>query len=208
MAEKSTNLESALTPFLPGGSVNSVCNLLRLYPHDLVITKGRVTKHGDFRYSPGERYKITVNHNLNRYAFLITLIHEMAHLVCHTKFGTRVKPHGLEWKGCFKELMTPFLTTAILPLDIQDALKNYLSNPAASTCSDIELYKVLAQYDRNSNVNIVLVDDLNDGDEFLYGKNKQHFIRKEKRRTRIICVEKKTGVEYLFPSVSKVYKLT
>lgn len=208
MAQKTTALEQALTPFLPGGSIGKVCDLLRTYPHDLVITKGRVTKHGDFRYVPGERYKITVNHNLNRYAFLITLIHELAHLLCHSRYGSTVKPHGGEWKMCFQELMSPFLNTAILPLDVELSLSNYLQNPAASTCSDAELYKTLALYDRKSHNQIVLVEELLEDQEFIYGKDRKQFIRKEKKRTRIRCIEKSTGVEYLFPSIAKVYKLS
>jgi predicted SprT family Zn-dependent metalloprotease len=208
MAQKTTALEQALTPFLPGGSVEQVCNLLREYPHDLVITKGRVTKHGDFRYVPGERYKITINHNLNRYAFLITLIHELAHLLCHARHGSKVKPHGVEWKMCFQELMRPFLKTSILPLDIEQSLSQYLNNPAASTCSDVELYKALSLYDRKSHEQIVLVEDVLEEQEFLYGKERRHFIRKEKRRTRIRCIEKSTGTEYLFPAIAKVFRLT
>jgi predicted SprT family Zn-dependent metalloprotease len=36
----------------------------------------------------------TVNSNLNKYKFLITLIHEISHLVAFEKFGRNIKPHG------------------------------------------------------------------------------------------------------------------
>ena len=204
---KSNDLETALTPFLPGGSVVKVCEMLRAYPHDLVITKGRSTKHGDFRYAPGERYKITVNHNLNRYAFLITLMHELAHLLCHVRHGHFVKPHGAEWKQCFKETLAPFVNVNLFPLDLEKAIQRYLNNPAAATCSDIDLSKTLALYDRSSHENIIMVDDLTDGSKFLYGKEKREFVRLNKRRQRILCKEVKTGSDYLFSPLTKIWKL-
>jgi predicted SprT family Zn-dependent metalloprotease len=43
------------------------------------------------------KHEITVNSNLNKYKFLITLIHEISHLVAFEKFGRNIKPHGNEW---------------------------------------------------------------------------------------------------------------
>lgn len=207
MAAKSHDLENALLPFLPGGSVHTVGAMLREYPHDLVITKGRATKNGDFRYAPGERYKITVNHNLNRYAFLITLMHELAHLICHVRYGNKVKPHGEEWKKCFQETLAPFIHSNIFPLDLEQAIKAYMSNPAAATCSDVHLSRVLAQYDRKKHENIVMVEDLQPGVRFLYGKTRREFEYLEKRRQRISCKETATGAIYLFPALTKVWKI-
>ena len=58
-------------------------------------------------------YQITINNDLNKYRFLITLIHEMAHLVTF-KDMPRSKPHGKEWKINFQRLMLPFLHPEIL----------------------------------------------------------------------------------------------
>jgi predicted SprT family Zn-dependent metalloprotease len=38
---------------------------------------------------------------------LITLIHEISHLVAFEKFGRNIKPHGNEWKYSFQRLMIP-----------------------------------------------------------------------------------------------------
>ena len=100
--QKSTNLESALRPFLPEGSVDLVCEKLRAYPHHLVITPPRSTKLGDFKAdSRTGKMELTVNGNLNPFAFLVTLMHELAHLITHIEHGWNVKPHGTEWKSAF-----------------------------------------------------------------------------------------------------------
>ncbi|HAD34265.1 MAG TPA: hypothetical protein DCF44_07170 [Chitinophagaceae bacterium] len=44
---------------------------------------------------------MSVNGNLNSYHFLITLLHEIAHMLVWEQFRNRVKPHGLEWKHVF-----------------------------------------------------------------------------------------------------------
>jgi hypothetical protein len=41
----------------------------------------RQTRHGDYRKGVNGKHEITVNSNLNKYKFLITLIHEISHLV-------------------------------------------------------------------------------------------------------------------------------
>ncbi|MGY0407320.1 MAG: SprT-like domain-containing protein, partial [Polaribacter sp.] len=102
----------------------------------------RATKHGDFRQLPNGKFQITINNNLNKYQFLLTLIHEIAHHVTHQKFG-RVQPHGKEWKTVFQHLMLPFLKSEIYPKEIAPYLANYLKNPKASTDADIHLSLVL-----------------------------------------------------------------
>lgn len=90
--------KAVLSKFLPEQSVHTIALWVRQYNFDLKITAGRSTKLGDYR-SPfkGERHKITVNHNLNKYAFLITLVHEVADLTAFEKHSHRIKPHGEEW---------------------------------------------------------------------------------------------------------------
>ena len=50
----------------------------------------RKTRHGDYRRLPNGTHQISINTNLNPYGFLITLIHELAHLkVCITEYEHR-----------------------------------------------------------------------------------------------------------------------
>ncbi len=207
--KNSTNLESALEPFLPPGSVELACSMLREYPHHLEITPPRSTKLGDFTADPrGKRHVLTVNGNLNQYAFLITLMHELAHLVCYLNHKDDVRPHGQEWKSYFKQTLGPFLRRGVFPDDVAKAISSYLSNPSASTCSDIPLSKTLARYDRNSHPDVKLLDDIPTHSKFVYGRDRRIFIKGERLRTRYRCFEEGTRYEYLFSPLVKIRHLS
>ena len=133
-----------LIQFIPEQSVDLIAEWIVMFNFDLRITKNRSSKLGDFRNATSnERHKISVNHNLNPFAFLITLVHEIAHLTCWEKHKWRVKPHGEEWKVEFRKLMHFFFFEGVFPDDIQNALERYMQDPAASSCSDITLQRVL-----------------------------------------------------------------
>jgi hypothetical protein len=51
----------------------------------LKIVNERQTRHGDYRKGLNGKHEITVNSNLNKYKFLMTLIHEISHLVAFEK---------------------------------------------------------------------------------------------------------------------------
>lgn len=203
--KNSPNLEAALKPFLPENSVELACEKLREFPHHLVITKPRSTKLGDFTADPrGQRHTLTVNGNLNPYAFLITLMHELAHLVTWLKHKDRVKPHGQEWKSEFKQTLGPFLRRNVFPEDIAKAVQGYLANPSAATCTDMVLSKTLARYDRNNHPDVKLLDDVPLHDKFVYGKDKRTFIKGDRLRTRYRCFEEGTNYEYWFSPLTKI----
>lgn len=64
----------------------------------------------------GLNHQITINQNLNKYAFLLTLVHEIAHLITYVNHGWNVKGHGPEWKNCFKKQITPFMRDEVFLL--------------------------------------------------------------------------------------------
>ncbi|MDZ7848645.1 MAG: hypothetical protein U5L96_18960 [Owenweeksia sp.] len=72
--------------------------LLRSEPVMLKIVSPRKTKFGDYRFPQKRdpRHRISLNSNLNPFAFLITLIHEMAHLKAFKDYGHKIKAHGPE----------------------------------------------------------------------------------------------------------------
>lgn len=168
------------------------------------VTRTRATKLGDYTAPfKGSTHQITINHDLNRYSFLITTIHEFAHLKTYQDFKNKIKPHGKEWKENFKNLMAPFLKLSIFPADIIDAINTYMSNPAASSCTDLGLYRVLKKYDTKI-TDTLHVEDLA-ASTFFYLKNGRHFQKGEKLRKRYQCIELATKRTYLFHPLAEVY---
>ena len=196
----------AIRTFLPEGSFDAVTNLMHRYPLHLKIKKERRSVLGDFRPSPGQgRHTISVNGNLNSYHFLITLLHEIAHMLVWEQYRNRVKPHGLEWKHAFAGLLTDFLANKIFPKDIEEALNQSMNQLAASTCSDPALFKVLHRYDQKENQ--ILIEHLK-GNEVFQTHDGRTFRVLHKRRTRFECEEIATGRKYLFPGIYEVSRVS
>jgi hypothetical protein len=179
--------------FIPPKAIPFVQFLIDAHFFDLLIVNQRQTKHGDFRKLPNGKYQITVNNNLNKHQFLLTLVHEIAHHVTHQKFG-RVQPHGQEWKKVFQHLMLPFLRLEIYPKEMIGHLANYLKNPKASTDSDVRLSLALRGNIAEEGKNFIF--SLPFGTLFIF-KN-AIYKRGNMRRTRIECLEMKTKKVYLF----------
>ncbi|AIM36164.1 hypothetical protein KO02_05215 [Sphingobacterium sp. ML3W] len=169
----------------------------------LKISKSRSTKFGDYR-APyrGAGHRISVNHDLNPYAFLITTIHEFAHLKTWQQFKHQVKPHGIEWKDNFKQLMDPFLQLEVFPQEIKDAVVKYLENPAASSCTDLHLFRTLQRFDKQSE-QIFTVEMLPEKEHFKL-KNGRIFQKQSKIRKRYRCLEIMTNKVYLFSPIAEV----
>jgi len=188
-----------LLKYIPGESVDMVADLLKKYPCHLKIVNNRKTKHGDFRKYPSGTHQITINNDLNSYRFLLTLIHEIAHLVTYTEFK-KVKPHGIEWKRNFQHLMLPFVDPSIYPKEILPVLANYLINPKASTDSDIKLSLALKQFDEKNDKNYIFEIPF----QSKFQHNKKVFVKGNKRRTRYECIEVFTNKKYLFHANAEV----
>ncbi|WP_397447901.1 SprT-like domain-containing protein [Polaribacter sp. R77954] len=159
----------------------------------LKIVNQRQTKHGDFRKLPNGKFQITVNNNLNKHQFLLTLVHEIAHHVTHQKFG-RVQPHGKEWKMVFQHLMLPFLKPEIYPIAMLSPLANYLKNPKASTDSDVNLSLALRAH--KAEIGKHFIFEIPTGSLFIF-KN-VIYKRGNKRRTRFECLNMHNKKVYLF----------
>ncbi|WP_298780754.1 SprT-like domain-containing protein [uncultured Polaribacter sp.] len=185
--------------FIPEKAIPFVQFLIDQHSFDLKIVNQRATKHGDFRTLPNNRFQITINNNLNKYQFLLTLVHEIAHYVTHQKFG-RVQPHGKEWKTVFQHLMLPFLRPEIYPKEILPHLASYLKNPKASTDSDVNLS--LALRGNVAETGKTFVFDIPFGDLFLF-KN-TIYKRGNKRRTRYECLNMQNKRVYLFNQNTEV----
>lgn len=193
-----------LKKYIPEFAVPTIAQWIIEFDFKLKITKERSTKLGDYT-SPhnGLNHTITINHNLNTYSFFVTLVHEIAHLKTYQRYKHNALPHGQEWKQAFRELMSPFLTTDFLPLDILYALRKYLQNPAASSCSDVTLMRTLKLYDANSeNSHLILLERLTHKTHFMF--NNRVFEKGEKLRKRYRCRDVASNAIYLFSPLAEV----
>lgn len=198
-------IQNAITPYVPNGTAQNLARQIVQYRCHLTITRDRKSKAGDYRHPYGKiGHRISVNGSLNQYAFLITLVHEMAHLVNWERHGRKVNPHGKEWKNAFKEVMQEFLTDSVFPVDLLEVLKQHMRNPKSATVRDLDLMRVLRVYDGNPNT--VLLEDLQEGQEFLLGK--RSFRRGAKLRKRYRCEQVGTGKIYLVSAIAEVIPAT
>lgn len=190
--------------FVPQSAVEYCVRLWHENKFDLKITQKRATKLGDYRYDfRSKRHTITVNHDLNKYGFLITYLHEIAHLKAFNKYGHKILPHGQEWKLEFQMLVKPTLNTSTFPDKILKALTDYIVNPKASSCSDPVLTEAIRSFNvRNTESSLL---ELKPGEKFVF--NNRVFIKEEIKRTRYICQEVKTGKRYLIPKIAEVKKV-
>lgn len=184
-----------LLDFVPVNSKIQIQNLLYNKKIIFLVKNKRKTKHGDFKITGNLKAQITLNRTKNKYQFLITLLHEIAHYETFIKYRNNVKPHGIEWKNNFRLLMLPFLNTNIFPEEILKNLSNYIRNPKASTENDFNLIMSLKKYDFNCSSKFVF--DLKEGDVFKIENGKKYkFIRKKIKRYE--CLEIESGRKYLF----------
>ena len=195
---------NALNAYLPDGAFEPVVALINQYKVHLTVTKARKSVLGDYRHAfQGANHKISVNGNLNKYEFLITLLHELAHLLCYEQYRNRVDAHGKEWKNIYGHLLAQFIQQGLFPNDIKKALSKTLLNPAATANGEIKLLLVLRKYNEIKKVGVALVAHIAEGILF-ESLNGKIFRRGKKRRIRIECVEVATGQVYSFSALTEV----
>ena len=188
-------MKHVLEPYVPEHALETVFELIKANNVHMKIVNERQTRHGDYRKGLGGKHEITVNASLNRYKFLITLIHEISHLVAFEKFGRNIKPHGSEWKFTFQRMMVPFIRPEIFPSQLLPLLARHFKNPTASSDVDATLSLALKQFDQQNDKNYIF--------EIPYGSrfrihNGKIFQKGALRTKRYECVEVSSGRMYLF----------
>jgi hypothetical protein len=193
----------ALAGYLPDGTFGQVIAYITEFKVHLTITRERQSVLGDYRHPyENKGHRISINGGLNKYAFLLTLLHEIAHLVTFMVYGNRVSAHGKEWKQEYSKILREFIGKNYLPADVEAAVRDSLHNPAASSCADEDLMRVLKRYDRKKD-NHYLVEQLPPGQLFKT-KDGRVFRRGERIRKRFRCEEVESKRVYLFSPVYEV----
>jgi SprT protein len=181
-------IRQVLERYLPPGTEDVFAGWIRDYRIHLRITRNRRSKAGDYRAPTPEdpRHRISINHDLNPYAFLITLAHELAHRVVREKYPPRTMPHGPEWKREFRELMLPFLSGNTFPQELRAVVSRHLTKISASSGSDLALSRALRKYNPPERQAAVMVEEIEYGTLFSLG-DKRIFRKGHRIRKRYHC---------------------
>lgn len=195
-------MKDILLKYVPEHAADPVFEMIRHYGVHLKIVNERVTRHGDYHRDASGYHRITVNASLNKYRFLITLVHEIAHLAAFEAYGRNIKPHGEEWKHTFQQLMVPFIRPEIFPNQLLPLLARHFKNPKASSDTDATLSLALKQFDERDPSKTYMF-------EVPYGAlfrihNGKLFRKGAQRLKRFECLEVNTGRTFLFAPNAEV----
>ena len=136
------------------------------YACGIRLSRPRRTKLGDFRPArSGRPALITLNADLAPYQMLLTLTHEIAHLMTWPNRGRRTKPHGAEWKARFGELLLELAQDSALDDTFRTAIRRHSSNPCSSAMYDSDLYRALRELEGDHQP---LLEDLAPGAHFRF----------------------------------------
>lgn len=192
-----------LSQYLPAAATKPVYDLIIKHKVHLIITRSRKSKLGDFRPAHnGKPARISINHNLNQYAFLLTFLHELAHFLVWEKYRKRLLPHGKEWQSTFKQLQQPFLSDDFFPEDILEQLYAENRKITAASLTDTKMARVLKKYNPDSAARLLeslpenSLFDLPDG---------RRFKKLNKRRKNYLCYCLSNKRNYIFNPLAEVF---
>ncbi len=204
--EKIKNIDF-LNDYVPAGCMLLLKPLLAGYSVIIKVKAPRKSKFGDYRPLRNQKYdhQITLNNDLNPYAFIVTLLHEIAHMYTFAQHKGKVKPHGDVWKNHYSLILYHFLQAGVFPTDIEESIIAHLKGPTASSCSDLSLFQSLKKYDL-LDTHLVLLQSLGDGEHFKW-RNGMIFKKAEKLRKRYRCIDVHSKRIWLFHPMAEVERL-
>ena len=193
-------MSNVLQKYLPEHAVANCFELIKENHVHLKIVNERQSRHGDYRRDAQGFHLITVNSSLNKYRFLITLIHEIAHLVAFEKYGRRISPHGAEWKQTFREMLLESLT--VYAEDLRPIILKFSKSPKAKFMASPDLVKYFHVPEEDE---LLYLENLIVGDVFVL-KNKV-FVIEETTKKRYLCRNLKSGLKYKVNTLARVRKI-
>lgn len=196
--------EERIAKYLPLESLSWAKSKFLQYPFLLKISPKRATKLGDFRPAHlGNPHVITVNGNLNKYSFLVTFAHELAHLINWQEHGRKVDPHGTEWKLHFASLLFDLIEIKAFPDELENSILRAIPRMKASTCADPLLLEALQKYDEPVSDEFNL-KQLEEGSIFNIPGQTLIFKKGPLLRKYFLCSEVKSGRSYRVNAMAKV----
>lgn len=201
-----TSLTTPFHNYVPKAAESYCVSLWQQYRFRLKLANHRQSKWGDYRYrkSAGgnEQHQISVNRTLPAEAFLLTYLHEVAHLVAFQQHGFRIRPHGTEWKSCFRKLLQPVLSPPMVSEEVRIPLQRYAQNPKATVHTNAALLRaLLREHPTNGHIPLASVAEQ---EQFVFQGRK--FLKEKVRRTRALCREVTSGKRYTIAQSAYVEK--
>lgn len=190
--------------YLPEKSVPYCYALWKEHGIQFTISRPRKSIYGNYCRRNGVHF-ISVNGNLSPELFLVTFLHEVAHLLVCKELKYRTKPHGPEWQQAFRGLMKPMLDQQVFDPEITKCLARHLKKPSATSCADPEMHRLLLGDKDIKHPYEAQINTLASGDVFLFRNQTFRVIRMV--RTRIECKRESTGAVYRFQPTANVVKV-
>ena len=200
-------IRNLLPRFFPVESVDYLLDLIVHHQLILKISLGRSSKLGDFRPSKdGSPHKISVNGDMNMFACLLIFLHELAHLMVWEQCGRSGKPHGIEWKRCFGQLIRDFVNMGYFHPSLHPSLIEYSTRVKASGLASESLIRDLQLFDNDYHQH-ALLEDIPEKGRFSTRSGRM-FSKQEKLRKRYKCMCLRTNRIYLFHPMTRVLSET
>lgn len=196
--------ERGLRPYVPAAALPEVVEWFADGKVHLRISKPRHSKLGDYRPAQPKLGlplpRISINGNLNSFAFLVTLAHEFSHHRVWERYGSKARAHGPEWQADFRDLTNRFLGQGVFPPELEEQLVISMARAKASTCADPGLYRALRAYDPQQAIRL---EDLPEGAVFALPNGRQ-FKKGALRRNRFLCQDLGNGRDYCVAGLAEV----
>ena len=170
---------------LPAPAIVFVHSLYRGQEVDLRITSPRKGRLGCFSRTRNKPCAIELNSDLTPYFMLIVFLHEWAHLITWKEFGSRVQPHGAEWKNNFKLLLRKLQKNTRMPVVIREAIDLEIDNLKANIYSNHLLLNAIKIADKHEPQTVL--HELPFNSHFKLNERTEVFRKKEKIRVRYKC---------------------
>ncbi len=225
------NTREILSRYFPVEAVDHIGQVLTDYRIRLKVNRGRATRLGDFKPAVnGGLHRISVNGDLNIYAFLLVFIHELAHLQVHEEFRgksdsmhrsahiiparimpqsariipPRIMPHGKEWKRQFGELIRLYVEKGYFHPLLHESLLQYSHRVKASGIASEPVARALRLFDDHGEKDpFILLEELDDLGVFSSRSGRQ-FRKGAKLRKRYRCLCLDNQRTYLFHPMAAV----
>jgi SprT protein len=192
-----------ISKYVPDNAVDHVIKFVIKNNIIVKIKKERFSKFGDFKPLDKTKSMITINHNLSKDHFLVTLLHEFAHFNVWKNGQYRSNPHGELWKKEFKDLIDFYIEEKCFDLDFEKILRDMFR----VIDGKIRYRKsILLNHYARKKTNVILVENLPENCKFML-KNGRVFQLINKRKSRYLCEDLTNGRKYLVSGLAETMEV-